>query len=301
MRAGASGKIGVLQLDFGLQRGTTRLVSNYATGPQRVQRALYPDPALPDMAFAFIQSVSGGVLQGDRLAIDVHVSDGARAHVTTQAASKIYRMDRNYATQRVTMTVEPGAYLEYLPDFVIPYRCARFYQEIGLQVADEGTLVIADLIAPGRVASGEAFRFDILCTRTQAHNLHGKLRFTDYLRLQPADTRPDRPGLLDGHSYYASLLVLTKQVSPDRLVAHLHEVLDGTSVVAGASCLPQEDGAVLRLIGTTGPAVEAAILSAWSAWRTLLLRAPAPKIHRIKYGSQPTLPLSAPAKGGNSQ
>jgi urease accessory protein len=288
----------VLRLEFGQNHGTTRLVSGYATGPQRVQRALYPDPALPDMAFAFIQSVSGGVLQGDRLGIDVHVNGGARAHLTTQAASKIYRMDRNYATLHLAMTVDPGAYLEYLPDFVIPYRSARFYQEIELRVADDGTLLIADLIAPGRVASGEAFQFDILCTRTQARNLHGQLRFTDYVRLQPGDTSPDRPGLLDGHPYYASLLVLTKQVCPERLVASVREVVEGLSGFAGASCLPHEDGAILRLIATSGPAAQAAVLAAWSAWRTLLLGVPAPKIHRIKYGSQPAPPLAASAKGG---
>lgn len=297
MPAGAPGKIGVLRIDFGRRGDATRLVSNYATGPQQVRRALYLDSSLSDMAFAMIQSVSGGVLQGDRLAIALHVLEGARAHVTTQAASKIYRMDRNYATLHLKMTVDPGGYLEYVPDFIIPYRSARFYQETELLVADDATLVMAELIAPGRVASGEEFRFDFLCTRTQARATDKRLRFTDLVRLEPATTASSRPGLLAGNSFYASLLVLTRQVPAERLVAALDQATQGCAPLAGASCLPHQDGALLRVVGTTGPAVQGAVLAAWTAVRLLLLGVPAPQIQRIKYGFQPTMPLPAAARG----
>lgn len=293
MPAGAPGKLGVLRLGFRRQHGTTRLADNYATGPQRVQRALHLDPALPAMAFAIIQSVSGGVLQGDRLTVKVRVETGAQAHVTTQAATKIYRMDRNYATQHIALTVQPGGYLEYLPDFVIPYRTARFYQETELTVADDATLVLSELIAPGRVASGEVFRFDAFCAHTQARDDHGRLRFTDLIRLEPRRTPPNRPGLLSGYRYYASLWVLTRRTAADRLVAAMRGAVDAIdAAVAGVSVLPHEDGAVLRAIGTTGSAVQGTILSAWSAVRLLLLGAPAPHLQRIKYGFQPA-PLLA--------
>lgn len=140
MPAGAPGKVGLLQLRFEARGGRTRLAPGYASGPQRVQRALHLDPALPSMAFALIQSVSGGILQGDRLGIEITVAGGAQAHVTTQSATQLYRMERNYATQRVR--VEPGAYLEFLPDYLIPYRGARFYQEIAVEVADGATLLL---------------------------------------------------------------------------------------------------------------------------------------------------------------
>ena len=293
MPAGAPGKIGILRLEFAPQRGVTGLAHNYATGPQRVQRALHLDPEAPDMAFAVVQSVSGGVLQGDRLCVAVRVAAGARAHVTTQSAVKIYRMDRNYATQRVDLVVEPGGYLEYLPDFVIPYRSARFYQETELRVAENATLVLAELIAPGRVASGEEFRYDILCTRTQARATDGTLRFTDLVRLEPATTAPFRAGLFASYSHYGSLLVLTRQVRAEQLVTALNQATHGIAPLAGASCLPRLDGAVLRVVGTTGRTVQAAVLSAWSAVRLLLVGAPAPQVQRIKYGFQPATPLPA--------
>jgi hypothetical protein len=57
MPASAPGKLGLLQPRFEVQGGRTRLSSVYASGLQRVQRALYLDAGMPGMAFAFIQSL----------------------------------------------------------------------------------------------------------------------------------------------------------------------------------------------------------------------------------------------------
>ena len=52
---------------------------------------------MPDLAWLFLITTSGCVLQGDRLALDVTLGAGARAHVTTQSATKVHAMDANYA------------------------------------------------------------------------------------------------------------------------------------------------------------------------------------------------------------
>jgi urease accessory protein len=47
------------------------------------------------MAWLFTVTSAGCVLQGDRLALEVALGASARAHVTTQSATKIHSMDTN--------------------------------------------------------------------------------------------------------------------------------------------------------------------------------------------------------------
>lgn len=292
MPAGAPGKLGLLQLRFEAQGGRTRLASHYATGPQRVHRALHLDAAVPGMAFAFIQSVSGGVLQGDRLGVEITVQQGAQAHVTTQSATKLYRMDRNYATQRVRVRVEAGAYLELLPDYLIPYRNARFYQEVELEVADDATLLFSDALAPGRAASGETFAYDLLCARVQARDLAGGLRFTDTLLLEPGRCDPRRSGLLAGRSDVGTLYVLTRAIGAADLADRLDDCVRAVpGVVGGASWLP--DVVVARVLGDSSRAIQAALQNAWRTVRKTILGVDVPKVHSVKYGREPTIiPMS---------
>lgn len=289
MPAGAPGKLGLLQLRFAAQGGRTRLASIYASGPQRVGRALHLDAAVPGMAFALIQSVSGGILQGDRLGIEITVAEGAQAHVTTQSATKLYRMERNYATQRVRVVVEPGAYLELLPDYLIPYRNARFYQEVTLEVAADATLLLWDALAPGRAASGETFAYDLLSTRVQAREGAGGLRFTDTLSLEPGRCDPRRSGLLAGRSNVGTFYVLTGQLGAPELAAQLHECVQTTpGVDGGASQLPGGDGAVARVLGFSSRAIQAALHRLWRMVRASILGVDVPRVHSMKYGQEPT-------------
>ena len=126
MRSGAVGKSGCLRLGFERRDERTILADLESRAPCLAQRALHCDDALPDMAWLFMITTSGCVLQGDRLALDVTLGPGARAHVTTQSATKIHTMDANYALQTQSFTLGDGAYLEFLPDPLIPHRQARF-------------------------------------------------------------------------------------------------------------------------------------------------------------------------------
>src|SRR5512137_794683 len=119
MRSGAVGKSGRLRLGFERRDGRTVLANLESRTPYLAQRVLHCDDALPDMAWLFMITTSGCVLQGDRLALDVTLGSGARAHVTTQSATKIHSMDANYAMQAQTFTLGAGSYLEFLPDPLI--------------------------------------------------------------------------------------------------------------------------------------------------------------------------------------
>ena len=295
MRAGAPGKVGTLRLRFERRADKTKLTDLYSTGPQRVNRVMYLDEALPDLAVVFIQSVGGGIVQGDRLAVEISLGPGARAHVTTQSATKVYRMERNYATQRLEVRVERGAYLELMTDFIIPYEGARFYNEIDLAVASDATMIYSEAVSPGRVAFGESFAYELLHTRLRARSLEGDLRFADTTILAPRSTGLERRGMLGTHTDLGSLYVLTRDVASPELAEALRDSIEvPPGIDACASTLPHGDGAFARILAGSSGAVQGAIHAAWRSSRMAILGIDIPKIHRIKYGVDP-FPSQAPS------
>ena len=148
LAVGSPGKVGVLHLDFALRGEAgaerTELVHHYQKAPLQIMRPLYYNPLRPDMPYTYLMTTGGGILHGDRQRTDLRFGAGTSAHVTTQAHTKLYRMDAGYATALVNIEVDAGAYTEYLPDPVIPFAGTRFYQRTAATVHDEATLLTGE-------------------------------------------------------------------------------------------------------------------------------------------------------------
>src|SRR5258707_9487979 len=113
---------------------------------------------------AHIHNVSGGILDTDSLEWRVDVRPRAQAQLTSTGATRVYRSragDR-VATQLAAITVGEDGYFEYLPDQLIPFAGSRFEQTTRVELGPRASLIWWDLIAPGREASGEVFRYDSL-------------------------------------------------------------------------------------------------------------------------------------------
>jgi urease accessory protein len=52
--------------------------------------------------------------------IEITLSNKALAHITTQGATRVYKMQNNFGTQMINIAQEEGTYLEYIPDQIIP-------------------------------------------------------------------------------------------------------------------------------------------------------------------------------------
>lgn len=279
---GAAGKVGVLDLALAPTGGATRMQRQYQRAPLHVFRPIHLDPARPDMAFVFLQQSGDGLVQGDRYRIDVDCAPGAAVHVTTQAATKVYRAHDNYATQLVNLRAGAGAVLEYLPDPVVPFRGSRFFQRTCVTAHPESTVILGETLLPGRVAHGEAFAYDLFWAETEIRRPDGRLLVADVLRIHPAaGDNPRSIGLLGPHDVVASLFVVTSRIDPATAVGLLRTALEGCpDVRAGVSELPNCCGAAVRLLGPTSGAVHTAVRTAWSAARVALLGAPAPDLRK---------------------
>lgn len=252
LAVGKAGKIAalMLRLEEDPERGKTVVKEQYSKVPLFTQRALYLEESLPSMAYMYIMSPGGGILQGDRYRMDITLKNNAYAHITTQGATRIYRMERNYATQIVNVVVDDGCYFEFVPDQIIPYRDSRFYQTVNLKVHDNATMMYSEMIVPGRVASGESFEYDICYMKALAKNQKDVLRFIDVAILEPKKRNLKTLGILGNLDVVGSMYILTKP----KYVAELNDEINSSlqklpNVSGGATILPHNSGVIVRMLG----------------------------------------------------
>jgi urease accessory protein len=275
---GKAGKIGVLLLrlegDPSIKKTVIR--EQYCKVPLFIQRAMYLEETLPAMAYVYIISPSGGILQGDRYRIDITLSNNAFAHVTTQSATRIYKMERNFATQMVNVVVEEGSYFEYIPDQIIPFRNSRFYQAVELNVHDNATMIYSEMLVPGRVASGESFEYDICYIKTIARNQVGKLRFMDVVKLEPKKEDLRVEGILGKFDVVGTVYIITREFYIKDLQQEINAKIAGLegALSGGASILPAKQGIIVRILGKSAGDVRNMIFEALRISRNQIIGAP---------------------------
>ena len=254
---GKTGKVGILRLKFEKDSlsGNTIIKEQYSRVPLLAQRAMYLEESLPAMAYMYIVSPSGGILQGDRYQIDITLANNTYAHVTTQGATRIYRMETNYASQVINIEVMEGAYFEYIPDQIIPFRNSRFYQEVILNVHDNATMVYSEVIVPGRVASGEAFEYDICYVKTVGKSQLGSPRFTDTIKLEPKKNKFKSEGILGNLHVVGTIYIITKKSNVNELHFEISKRIRSPEgrekISAGVSLLPGRHGIVVRILANS--------------------------------------------------
>lgn len=273
---GKAGKIGalVLRLEQDKSNSKTTVKEQYSRVPLYTQRALYLEEALPNMAYMYIISPSGGILQGDRYRMDITLRKHAFAHITTQGATRIYRMEGNYATQVINIDVGEDCYFEYIPDQVIPYRDSRFYQEANLHVHDNATLLYSEMITPGRVASGEHFDYDICYMKATAKDHSGGLKFTDVAMLEPKKRDMKMFGVLSNHDVVGNMYIITKNKLQEINTSVNTALRAIPKIYAGATILPSNSGVGIRMLGNTASDVRYVIYEVVRIVRRIILDAP---------------------------
>jgi len=248
---GKSGKVGILDLELQTDsEGKTIVTRQFSQVPLQIQRALYPENSLPGMAYLYVISPSGGILQGDRYRTDLLLKNKAIAHMTTQGATRIYSMNSNSASQIVNITVDENCYLEYIPDQIIPYKNSRYYQKVNLNVHDNSTLVYSEILTPGRVAMGESFEYDICYLRTHCENQDKKIRFLENIKIEPKKQKLKDFGILGEYSIVGTVYILTRKKHVIGLENTINETIrDRYEVSFGTSILPDESGIIIRILG----------------------------------------------------
>ncbi|MES2149149.1 MAG: urease accessory protein UreD [Pseudomonadota bacterium] len=259
-----------LRLAFAGDGHRTRLVGNAHRGPLRVQKALYPEG--PGICHAIVLHPPGGVVGGDRLAIEVEC--GARAHalLSTPGAAKWYRANGRVAGQQVRLTAGPGAAIEWLPQESIFYNQARVELEHDVELAIDARYLGLEILCFGRRAAGEQFTQGSLRQRTRIRRA-GQLLWWEQGVLDGAGAGMHSALGLGGASVCATLIA----VAP-ALPAGLLAAVRGLDPALAASQL--KTLFVARYLGHDSETARRLLAAAWQLLRPPLLgcAAPLPRI-----------------------
>jgi urease accessory protein len=279
MRSGTVGKTGFLRLGFEHRSGKTILATLERRAPYMAQRALHCDEQMPGLAYVFLITTTGCLLQGDRLALDITLRPRAQAHVTSQSATKIHAMDANYAAQSQTVTLADDAYLEFLPDPIIPHRHSRFLSDTQISVAPSATLLFSEIIQPGRKHHhpDECFGATVLSISTTAARPDGRALFAEKLVIEPQRYAMRQTGVMDSFDVLANVILCTPKDKAERI--HERSGADvslANGLAFGACRLPNDAGLIFKVLGRETAQVKAKVREFWGVVRNEVIGASLP-------------------------
>jgi urease accessory protein len=112
--------------------------------------------AHPEALQVQIVNPTAGMLEGDRLELDVRVRAGAALLVTTPSHARAFRVKGDGGVRcRQRLAVEAGGWLDWWPEPLVPHAGADYRQETTVELAEGASLFFCDAVAPGRIARGE--------------------------------------------------------------------------------------------------------------------------------------------------
>jgi urease accessory protein len=235
--------------------------------PLQVVRA-FPLPG--GGALVHVHNLSGGVLGGDQLALDVEVGEEAHVQLTSTGATRLYRSrpESPPAVQTNTIKVREGALLEYLPDPIIPFSGSRYQQRTRIDLEVGAGLFWWETVAPGRAARGELFDYEHLLLDLSI-SAQGRPIAIERLKLEPHRRALSSPARLGCYSHFSSFYVLQVGLESVRwtdlekeLGALAQDLSRPGELSWGVSALVAH-GLIIRAVSSQGRDIPSGLLAFW--------------------------------------
>jgi urease accessory protein len=225
------------------------------------------------MAVVYVQTPAGGLIQGDRAAMQFTLESNARVHVTTQAAEKIHTMTANCAVQQVRFTLASHSYAEYCPEPIILFPQSRFAQDLQVELGESAWFFFTEIfLVPASMELFTAF-----ANRLTVREASRKVLLHERGCVFPAQRGLDGPGILADHRVWGQGVFSGPQISSTQTKDLALLLTDQSDVTCGVTSLPYERGVAVKVVATNVPAVRQTLHAAWNFLRLQWLRAPAPQ------------------------
>ncbi len=160
--AGWQGKV---KLHYGFKKHQTQVLRSYSQAPFKVQRPFYPE--VKGICHSVLVHTAGGMVGGDRLSVDLKLQPKSHVLLTTAAAGKVYRSQGQLSSQKVQISLDSGAILEWFPQETIIFDGALYEQQIQVELGKGAIWCGMELFRFGRTARGEQFRSGKWRSRTE--------------------------------------------------------------------------------------------------------------------------------------
>lgn len=225
-----------------------------ARSPLRLLHPVFPDCRA---AAVCLVTFGGGLVDGDRIDLDLVVEPGATLLVFTQSTTKVFR---GSAAQR--LRAEVHGTLVLLPDPVACFGGARYEQRVDVDLRAGGACVLLDGFTSGRAAHGERWAFDRLDLRTTITE-DGRAVLRDALVLDGADAAvPPRLGafeaMLTAVAFGARAAPIARALLEPRTPS-AELVVTASPLPVGAAGASAARGAIARFAATSPARALAAV------------------------------------------
>lgn len=237
---------GAAHLTFTRSGPHTVLTRAFATSPAK----LIASNGRGTTCWVYAATLGGGLVGGDEIDLRVEVTEGARALLTTQASTKVFRSIRR-SRQTLSGRADANALLAVVPDPVVCFAEADFIQTQGYDLHRDASLVVVDWMTSGRHEAGERWAFSRYESRFDISRGSQRV-FLDRLVLEPdVDTVPARMKQFD--------VLLTAIVTGPMVQTAARDIVSRSSeapvrrnadLVVSAAVLG-DGGALLRMAGTS--------------------------------------------------
>jgi urease accessory protein len=125
------------------------------TGPLRVLQSLYPEG--DTVCHNVLVHPPGGIVGGDTLNIAMEVNTNAHALITTPGATRFYKSMGEPGTQQLTVQLQAGARLEWLPLETICYNGCNAFNTAVFSLAPGAEMMGWDITALGLPYANQPF------------------------------------------------------------------------------------------------------------------------------------------------
>ena len=235
--------------------------------PLKVVRAF---PIADGGALVHLHNVSGGVLGGDQLILDIEVGPHAYAQLTSTGATRLYqcRPSLPASTQTSNIHVEQDGLLEYLPDPIIPFAGSQYIQHTHIQLATGAGLFWWETLAPGRTAREETFAYTLLQLGLEITTEDRPITI-ERLKLEPAKQQLSSSVRFGPYRYCGSFYICKVGLDNatwlrlEQALSATAQQLSSPSIISwGVSSLVAH-GLVVRVLSVGGKDISAGLLTFW--------------------------------------
>ena len=235
---------GTAHLTFARYGEETILTRSFATSPVKVFATKRGRTA----CWIYAATLGGGLVGGDQIEVTANVETGARALLTTQASTKVYRSLKR-ASQSMSASVDRRSLLVVLPDPVVCFSEADFTQTQRYVLHGDASLVVLDWMTSGRHETGERWAFSRYESRLAILRDDRKILSDAVVLDRDLDSIAERMGrfevlltaVLTGPLVAESAALILKHIRLCPIIKH-------ADLIVSASAL-RDGGTLLRMAG----------------------------------------------------
>jgi urease accessory protein len=164
-----------------------------------------------DTLLVNVVNQTAGIFGGDSITTHVVVEPGARVLLLSPSAARFHPSHGRESRLEQTFAVRSGGSLDVLPEISIPQRDSRSFQKTTIHLEPGAELIYLETLAPGRVASSEAFAFALYSWSTDIH-VGDRLLYRERASINPHNSSIAALRAIYPASYYSSIVLISPTV-----------------------------------------------------------------------------------------